>query len=251
MFCGAGVSGVRRLGREVDFHGALTQVATRIAASDAGRDLRNELREHGQTLAMSLGLARDTGIMFAETLLLQYERWPRRYHDARHLLACVRGVEGVRAMLPCADAVAFALWFHDAVYWPWRRDNEARSAVQARDAALRLGLGAPFAQQVHSLVMATAHLAGTPDVRSDSAVAWVLDIDLGVLGAPPEAYDRYERDVRREYFFVTPWAWRKGRTAVLRHFLEQPQIYRTDHFRVRLEDRARENLSRAIRALNG
>jgi predicted metal-dependent HD superfamily phosphohydrolase len=216
---------------------------------DADRDLRSELHEHGRSLATSLGLARDAGTALADMLLLQYGRWPRRYHDPRHLLACVSAAESVRSMLPCADAVAFALWFHDAVYWPWRRDNEARSAVQARESALRLGLGVPFAEQVHALVMATAHLAGAPHPDGDPAVSWVLDIDLGILGAPPEAYERYERDVRREYFFVTPWAWRKGRAAVLQHFLDQPRIYRTEHFRAGLEVRARENLQRALRAL--
>jgi predicted metal-dependent HD superfamily phosphohydrolase len=187
--------------------------------------------------------------MLADSLLLQYGRWPRRYHDPRQLLFCVRAAEALRSHLACVDAVAFALWFHDAVYWPWRRDNEARSAVQARESALRLGLSADFAEQAHSLVMATAHLAGPTAEASDPAADWVLDIDLGILGAPAEAYERYERDVRREYFFVTPWAWRKGRAAVLRHFLDQPQIYRTEHFRTRLEQQARTNLERALRAL--
>ena len=213
------------------------------------RKLLDELHEHGRTLASSLGIARDTGTQLADALVLQYRRWPRRYHDTRHLLACVRAAEKLRTSLPEADAVVFALWFHDAVYWPWRRDNELRSAVQAHDAALRLGLGPTFADRVHTLVMATAHLAGTPAAGSDPAADWVLDIDLRILGARPEVYDRYERNVRREYFFVMPWSWRKGRAAVLRHFLAKPRIYRTAHFRVLLEARARENLERALRAL--
>lgn len=211
--------------------------------------LQDELHEHGRALAASLHLARDTGTGLADTLRLQYRRWPRRYHDERHLLHCLRAAEAVRAQAPSPDAVAFALWFHDAVYWPWRRDNELRSAVQAHAAALRLGLGQTFADRVHALVMATAHLSGAAAPHADPAADWVVDIDLGILGAPPEAYDRYERDVRREYFFVTPWAWRKGRAAVLRHFLAQPQVYRTAHFRALLEERARGNLERALRGL--
>jgi predicted metal-dependent HD superfamily phosphohydrolase len=211
--------------------------------------LHDELHEHGRTLALSLRLARDAGTQLADALLLQYRRWPRRYHDERHLLHCVRAAEAVRAQADGPDAVAFALWFHDAVYWPWRRDNEARSAVQAHESALRLGLGRPFADRVHALVMATAHLSGGATAHADPAADWVVDIDLGILGAPADAYDRYERDVRREYFFVTPWAWRKGRSAVLRHFIAQPQIYRTAHFHALLEERARENLQRALQAL--
>jgi predicted metal-dependent HD superfamily phosphohydrolase len=220
---------------------------------NTARELRHALREHGCTLAGALGLPRATGAELADTLLMQYSRWPRRYHDGRHLLACVRAADAVRALAPAPDAVAFALWFHDAVYWPWRHDNEARSAVQASAAALRLGLGDAFARQVNALVMATAHLAGGDDAAApgaDPAAAWVQDIDLGILGASPDVYDRYERDVRREYFFVMPWTWRKGRAAVLRHFIEQPQIYRTPHFRARLEQPARANLQRALLALH-
>jgi predicted metal-dependent HD superfamily phosphohydrolase len=213
------------------------------------RALHDELHEHGRTLALALHLARDAGTQLADALLLQYRRWPRRYHDERHLLHCVRAAESVRALAASPDTVAFALWFHDAVYWPWRHDNEARSALQAREAALRLGLGPGFAEQVHGLVMATAHLSGAPPAGGDPAADWVVDIDLGILGAPADAYDRYERDVRREYFFVTPWAWRKGRSAVLRHFIEQPRIYRTAHFHALLEERARQNLQRALQAL--
>jgi predicted metal-dependent HD superfamily phosphohydrolase len=217
------------------------------ARMHADRRMRDELRDRGEALATLLGVARYSGVLLADSLLLQYQRWPRHYHDGRHLLACVREADAVRVMAPDPDAVAFALWFHDAVYWPWRKDNEARSAAQARESALRLGLGADFAQRVHGLVMATAHLAG-PAATTDPAADWVLDIDLGILGAPPDVYDRYEHDVRREYFYVMPRAWRKGRGAVLRHFIAQPSIYRTAHYRAALEGRARENLRRACAA---
>jgi len=108
----------------------------------------DELRDHGRALAQSLGLPRDAGTSMAELLARQYARWPRRYHDARHLLHCVREAEALRPQVPDVDAIAFALWFHDAVYKPWRHDNERRSADQARAAALTLGLGASTARRI-------------------------------------------------------------------------------------------------------
>jgi len=214
-----------------------------------GRALRDELHEHGRMLAGSLGLARNTGTALADALLLQYGRWPRRYHDARHLLACVREAEAVRTLSPAPDAIAFALWFHDAIYWPWRRDNEMRSAAQARDAALNLGLGGVFAARVHALVMATAHLAADARTPGDPAADWVLDIDLGILGAHVALVALVGRRLRAEYFFVTPRRWRRGRAAVLRHFLGQESVYRTAHFRDRLEAQARDNLRRALASM--
>jgi len=219
------------------------------AGGAAGREVRDSLRDHGEALASELGLARATGADLADALRRQYDRWPRRYHDARHLLACVRACAEVRALLPAPGEVAFALWFHDAVYLPWRRDNEARSALQARSAAQRLALGDAFGARVHALVLATAHLAARTGDADDPATDWVLDIDLGILGAPPDAYDRYERDVRREFFWMGPRAWREGRAALLRHFLAQPAIYRTPHFHACLEAPAPANLERALARL--
>jgi predicted metal-dependent HD superfamily phosphohydrolase len=210
--------------------------------------VRDALRDHGQALASQLGFARATGADMADALCKQYQRWPRRYHDARHLLACVSACAEVRDLLPARGEIAFALWFHDAVYRPWRQDNEARSAEQAVRAAQRLRLGDAFAARVRRLVLATAHL-DAPETADDPAADWVLDIDLGILGAPPDAYDRYERDVRREYLHVLPAAWRRGRARVLRSFLERPAIYRTPYFQARLEARARDNLQRALARL--
>jgi predicted metal-dependent HD superfamily phosphohydrolase len=217
-----------------------------IDAATEGEPVRDALRDHGHALAAQLGIARASGAALADSLRRDYERWPRRYHDARHLLACLRACAEVRERLPAPCEIAFALWFHDVVYRPWRHDNEARSALRAGRAALHLGLGEAFAERVSTLVLATAHLADTSRAHRDPAVDWVLDIDLGILGAAPEVYDRYERDVRREYFYLPPRTWRRGREAVLRHFLAQPAIYRTAHFHARLEAGARANLERAL-----
>ena len=181
-------------------------------------------------------------------LIAAWSRWPRRYHGSAHLLACLQALEAVATQCEHPNAVAWALWFHDAVYWPWSRRNEQRSADWARDSALALGLPAGFAQRVHALVMATAHLAapaGDEGIDAD----WVVDIDLGILGQAPATYERYARDVRREYFWITRSRFRRGRAAVLSHFLAQPTIYRTPHFRQLLEDRARDNLQRELAAL--
>mgnify|MGYP007008165826 CR=1 FL=1 len=64
-----------------------------------------------------------------------------------------------------------------------------------------------------------------------------------------ELYDRYEGWIRQEYEFVPGTAFRKGRSAVLRSFLDQGVIYHTAELREKLELPARENLSRALENL--
>jgi predicted metal-dependent HD superfamily phosphohydrolase len=78
----------------------------------------------------------------------------------------------------------------------------------------------------------------------------VVDIDLAILGQNPAVYDRFERNVRREYFFVRWPRYVAGRSAVLRGFLDRPRIYGTDAFHGRFEATARQNLERALAALH-
>ena len=81
-------------------------------------------------------------------------------------------------------------------------------------------------------------------------MALLQDIDLSILGADAELYDRYEGWIRQEYDFVPEAAFRKGRSAVLESFLRQGVIYHTTELRERLEVSARDNLSRALGKLS-
>jgi predicted metal-dependent HD superfamily phosphohydrolase len=210
---------------------------------------RDELQERWEVLCAALAVPDVPAQRLGRRLLAAWSRWPRHYHGPGHLLACLQALEAVTMQCEHPNAVAWALWFHDAVYWPWSRRNELRSAEWARDSALALGLPDAFAQRVHALVMATAHgsaVATATGIDGD----WVVDIDLGVLGQPQAVYERYAHDVRREYFWVSARRFRAGRAAVLRHFLGQPAIYRTPHFRQMLEGRARDNLQRELHRLS-
>lgn len=217
-----------------------------------------------QRLLGELGIdpaARPRADALGRRLARDWGRWPRRYHTLSHLLECLRQAQQWRAQMQEPARVAWALWFHDAIYKPWRRDNEERSARWAERAALDLGLAAAFGQGAAALVRATAHLAppateaGTPPAapqppaRRPSDGDWLVDIDLSILGEDAATYDRYEAAVRQEYFFVPRGAWLRGRGAVLRHFLGQPHIFRTEAYRQRYEARARANLRRALAAL--
>jgi predicted metal-dependent HD superfamily phosphohydrolase len=72
-----------------------------------------------------------------------------------------------------------------------------------------------------------------------------------VLGAPPERYDEYEAQVRREYRRV-PWPiFRSRRSSILRGFLERGSIYRTSWFLEHREAQARRNLTHALERLRG
>jgi predicted metal-dependent HD superfamily phosphohydrolase len=76
----------------------------------------------------------------------------------------------------------------------------------------------------------------------------LVDIDLSILGAPEQRFAEYEQQIRQEYAFVPKWLFRRKRRAILQGFLDRPQIYSTAHFHAELEQRARDNLRKAIAA---
>ena len=208
-----------------------------------------ELLAHWQSLGQALG--RDTPAWRNEgrRLVHSWARWPRAYHDTTHLWACLRHLLEVRdqqpGVLQSPQEVALALWYHDAIYWPWSKHNEQRSADWASRFLLSQGLPATLAQTVHQHILDTCHTPGplTGDAQ------WVVDIDLAILGQSDAMYRQFERHVRREYFFVRWPRYVAGRSAVLQGFLDRQRIYGTDWFQSRYELQARSNLSNALKAL--
>jgi len=98
---------------------------------------------------------------------------------------------------------------------------------------------------VKDLILVTRHPSkpATPDQ------AWMMDIDLTILGASPARYDAYAEQVRKEYSHVPEPAYRMGRSAVLQSLLDEPMLYHTAFFRERMDAAARDNMTRELATL--
>lgn len=171
----------------------------------------------------------------------------RRYHTLEHVQDCLAQlarVEGLSAQ--DRRVLEYAIWWHDAVYDPTRHDNEARSAELAERDLERLGEPEAVRAEVARLVRLTAGHVVEP---GDPLGGILVSIDLSIFGARAAAYDRYAAAIREEYGFVPDEAFRAGRAAVLRKFLDAPVIYPDERFRARLEVQARENLARELATL--
>lgn len=178
------------------------------------------------------------------------EPW-RSYHDERHvdeidghLLAAE--ADGVR-IVDGAAARAFSKW-HDSVYDP--------SAVHGRNEELSARLcEAEFSRIATPLSTRRAAIAiratirhDPPDAGSCPDAALLLDCDLAILGAPPERFDEYDRDIRREYAHVPQDVWVVRRPAVMARFASRPRIYATQWAQDRWEAQARRNIDRLLAA---
>jgi predicted metal-dependent HD superfamily phosphohydrolase len=184
-------------------------------------------------------------------LIARYREPHRAYHDAAHI-AELLGWFDVVAEAPGAGwrapaEVFAAIYFHDAVYAPGARDNEARSAALAHAHAAALGVEAA---RVAALIELTArHGALTAADVTDADTAHFLDADMAIVGTEPAAFDRYDAAIRREYAQLPDDAYRAGRHRFLAGVLARPRIFFSALFHDRLDARARENLARAIARL--
>jgi predicted metal-dependent HD superfamily phosphohydrolase len=170
----------------------------------------------------------------------------RGYHGWSHPLALLRLHAEVEAMLNDAEAVRCAILLHDAIYEPRRKDNESRSAALAAE-MLKGVVPEPTLGRTLRLIEATARHNIPADEVADMAM--FLDMDLSILGAPPEAFDAYEAGVRHEYREVPEQAFRAGRAAILEGLLARDALYFSAWGRERFEAAARENLARSIAKL--
>jgi predicted metal-dependent HD superfamily phosphohydrolase len=179
-----------------------------------------------------------------DELLARYAEPQRAYHTARHLDECFRRFARVLDRTASPGEVAVALFYHDAVYDPRASDNEVRSAELAANVLRAQGIAPEVIDRIGSLIMATRHDA--PPSTTDAAL--LVDIDLGILAAPAERFDEYEREVRLEYGFVPGIIFRHKRREILRGFLARERIYSSGAFDED-EARARENLGRSVARL--
>jgi len=173
----------------------------------------------------------------------------RAYHNWSHIAAMLADLAALRDHAAFTsvdfDELELAIFFHDAVYRPGQADNEAQSAALFREAAGgQPAMGPASLHRVVEMILATArHLPS-----DDLATQLLLDLDLAVLGGSPQDYARYVAAVRTEFSVVSDAAWRQGRAAVMRRFLDRPALYQTAVFR-RLEAQARANIAGEIEAL--
>lgn len=178
-------------------------------------------------------------------LVTRYSVPQRAYHSLAHILDCQQEFDQCRHLASDPDVLEAALWYHDVVYDPRSTGNEAASAQVARQVLQRVGMSPKRVEAVERLILATRH-AAVPEV-GDAAL--MVDIDLAILGAPQQRFDRYEEEIRLEYAWVPQDVYRTKRAELLEGFLARTALFATETFRERLDSRARMNLARSIERL--
>ena len=169
----------------------------------------------------------------------------RHYHNLSHIGHCLTELSRNRDLAEYPDEVELAIMFHDFVYDPKADDNEERSAAKAVEVMRELKLPEISVQRVYDEIMATKRRK--PEMLAD---AWLmLDIDLAIWGQPNHIYDEYERNIRKEYSWVSVDDYVKARSMILKSCADAKRIYHNDCFEQKYGAKARENLQRALEGL--
>ena len=178
-----------------------------------------------------------------QRLQAAYAQPHRHYHTLEHIEACLAWLDWTWASAQRPHEILLALWYHDAVYDPLASDNEAqsvtlmRSDLRAADAAL------DAIERVAALIMATREHSAS---ASSPDAALLVDIDLSILGAAPETFQRFERAIRAEYAAIEPRLYANGRAGVLKRLAARSPLYATELINSELSAQAMRNLQGAV-----
>ncbi len=181
----------------------------------------------------------------------------RIYHSIPHIIDGLNKLEDAiedskeKGISVDSDTVLFEWFYHDIIKDKMSWVDEKRSAEHAYNACIRAELGHEFAEKVKNGILVTKHDdEHCPNTIGEELLA---DADLSILGESAEIFDEYEKDIRREYYWVDEEEFVDRRIAVLEKFqkryLDGGYIYYTDYFRDGFEEMAVENLERSISQL--
>lgn len=206
------------------------------------------LKEKWFILATKLNAKEPLILSLWDEIEKQYTLKIRHYHNLDHLNSMLCQAENIKESIVHYEAFSLAIWYHDIIYKPTKKDNEERSALLAKERLKSLGVDKICTEMVETLIVSTKKHEVILEQNDDNK--YLLDADLSILGSPWNSYKKYTENIRKEYAIYPNFMYKKGRKQVLQHFLERPTLYFTDYYRSRFEIQARDNLKKELELLN-
>ena len=176
-----------------------------------------------------------------------YSSTNRYYHNLDHLNNLYQQLLPVKEKIHHWPVILFSIAYHDIIYNPRKKDNEAKSADVAVERLQSIKLNTERITDCKQQILATA----CHQFSNNSDVNYFTDADLSILGAPLSSYLDYAAAIRKEYKMYPGFLYKPGRIKVLNYFLSLDRIFKTDHFHTLYEEQARRNLLYEIELLGG
>lgn len=174
----------------------------------------------------------------------QYTLKIRHYHNLSHIESMLTQAETIKQSIVNYDAFLLAIWYHDIIYKPTKKDNEEKSGVLAKKRLKTLHIDEKTSKLTEKLIISTKSHKAILTENSDNF--YLLDIDLSILGSHWETYQTYIQNIRKEYAIYPNFMYKKGRKRVLEHFLKRKKLFQTELYQTTFETKARENIKKEL-----
>ncbi len=171
-----------------------------------------------------------------------YSQNSRKYHNLIHLENMILELEEVKDKISDSNSILFSIFYHDIIYKATSKDNEEKSAEIAKIRLEKLNISNEKISQIYNQILATKSHKKSEDYDTN----FLLDADLAILGQDWKIYENYTQQIRKEYSIYPDFMYKPGRKKVLIHFLEFEEIFKTDYFKGKYEEKARENIRREL-----
>jgi predicted metal-dependent HD superfamily phosphohydrolase len=190
-----------------------------------------------------------------------YDQKHRYYHNIKHINNCLKRVKEYRRETKtesdCDNLLNFAILTHDIIHHPGSTGDEINSAFVAKAFVQQLGTRIfrdmepqDIVNELESMIYVTSHVVAPHSPhREHCSEAIIADCDLYVLGSPPETFEKYEANIRKEYKYLRDSYYNNRRIKFLEQIINKPNIFWTEYFRDTYEQQARTNIRSTLSKL--
>ena len=197
---------------------------------------------------LAINYADDSTIeSYWETIKSHYTSKNRYYHNLLHLKNMFVQLESFKTEIEDMDSFKFAIWYHYIIYKATNKDNEEQSADFSKKALKSLKFDDLRIKKVQNLIISTKKHELILTENNDNA--YLLDLDLSILGSDWDTYKVYIQNIRKEYKIYPNILYKPVRKKVLKHFLSRDSLFFTKCFITKFEKQARNNLTKEIKML--
>lgn len=189
-------------------------------------------------------MSEEMSLKLWKDIVKKYSGRKRHYHNLQHISDMIQKYYfSYINKLDRPDEVLFAIFYHDIIYRIGEKDNEISSGVYMDG---KLNKDSSLNEKQLSFIFECIHMTKEHKKNLVDDVNYMLDFDMAILGQPWSEYTKYRKQIRKEYNIYPNCMYNKGRLSVLKSFLEEESIFKTDDFRKLYEEQARENIQKEI-----
>ena len=183
--------------------------------------------------------------IFWNEISKKYNSSKRFYHNLNHITELIDLSIEYNSSIYDVEILQLSIFYHDVIYYAIKKDNELKSAVFCKKHLNKINYPKEKIEKCYEYILATkSHKS-----NNENDLNFLLDFDLAILGSQWADYEKYLNQIRKEYSIFPDIIYNNGRKKVLKHFLKQERIYKTDEFFSNFENVARENLSKELKQL--